>query len=335
LSFLEKLFGKKEKKVVEPTEIALDIEAATAFLKKKYDENFQLVHDEIKYATSLRKRSISKKKAMLDLLVASREKELLNPVVDAEKELDSLKKNIEDVEKNKKEIDEHNKSLLDLRKRLKSEEENLRELEASDEWDSFDQMIKRKMKLDSQISEIRSEISQNFSKIEKPLKKFQHLVEVGKEEIGDKKILKRYLDSPVDALIETENFFLINSTLERVKRSISSNAILLKDKSKALSTIDWVIDNDIFEELVTKHNSMIEEIRKLEEDIDKQNIDKSKSEIESRIKYLGGNGQAITAEIERIKKQIEKIEVSVQEGKVRLERSLATLIGSKVTIMLN
>jgi DNA repair exonuclease SbcCD ATPase subunit len=335
LSFLEKLFGKKkEKKVVTPTETSFNLEAATAFLKKKYDDNLQLVRDEIKAAKSIRKRRISRKKAMLNLLTAIREKELLNPVVDAEKELDSLKKNIEDVEKNKKEIDEHNKRLLDLKKKLESEEENLRELEASDEWDKFNQLIKRKTKLDSQISGIRSEISKNFSKIKKPLKKFQHLVEVGKEEIDDKKTLNRYLDSPVDALIETENFLLIDSVLERVKRSISSNEILLKDPSKTLSEIDWMIDNNVFEALVTKHNSMIEGIKKLEEDMDKQNVDKSKSEIASRIDYLERNIQATTSEIERDEKQIEKIEVSIQEGKARLETSLATLIGSKVTLTL-
>jgi chromosome segregation ATPase len=328
LSFFEKLFGRKN-------EITFNLEAATAFLKKKYDENLQLVHDEIKAAVSLRKRRISRKKAMLNLLTAVREKELLNPVVDAEKELDSLKKNIEDVEKNKKEINAHKKSLLDLKKKLESEEENLRELEASDEWDRFNQLIKRKKKLDSQIFEIRSKISKNFSKIERALRKFQHLVESGKEEIDDKKTLNRYLDSPVDALIETENFLQISSVLERVKRSISSNAIHLKDQNKTLSKIDWVIDNNVFEALVTKHNSIKEEIKKLEGDMDKLNVGELKSEIVSRIDYLERNIQAITSEIERSEKQIEKIEDSIQEGKIRLERNLATLIGSKVTITLN
>jgi len=336
LSFWEKLFWKKkEKKVMASTETSFNLEAAATFLKKKYEDNLQLVRDEIKAATSIRKRRISRKKAMLNLLIAVREKELLNPIVDAQKDLNSLKKSMEDLEKNKKDMDEHNKNLLDLKKKLVSEEESLRSLEASDEWDTFNQLIKRKMELDSQISQIRYEISKNFSKIKKPLKKFQHLVEVGKEEIDDKKTLKRYLDSPVDALIETENFLQINSALERVKHSISSNAIVLKNQSKTLSEIDWVIDNNIFEALVTKHNSMMTEIKKLEEDISKQSVDKSRSEIASRIDYLERAIHATTLEIERTEKRIEKIEASIQEGKARLETSLATLIGSKATLTLN
>ena len=186
LSFLGKLFGKKkEKKLVEPTEISFSLEAATAFLKEKYDENFQLVRNEIKAAASVRKRRVSRKKAMLNLLAAVREKELLNPVVDAKKDLVSLKKNIEDLEKNKKENGAHKKRLLGLKKKLESEKKGLRDLEASDEWDKFNQLIKRKKELDSQIFKNRSRISISFSKIKKPLKKFQHLVEFGKEEIDE------------------------------------------------------------------------------------------------------------------------------------------------------
>jgi hypothetical protein len=49
MSFLEKLFGKKEEKeVTKPIEEVFDIETATTFIKKKYDENFQLLKDEFK-----------------------------------------------------------------------------------------------------------------------------------------------------------------------------------------------------------------------------------------------------------------------------------------------
>ena len=49
MSFLERLFGKKnEKKVEAHTEISFNLEEATAFLKKKYDENFRIVFEAIK-----------------------------------------------------------------------------------------------------------------------------------------------------------------------------------------------------------------------------------------------------------------------------------------------
>jgi len=430
MSFLEKLFGKNgEKEVAEPIEEVFDIETATTFIKKKYDENFQLLKDEFKanykevqmtlrnfkeslsnlekanlnqsldsvslqMAISQKKSFINKMNIMISQLskpldlsldsmieyqrssllsvkeaderavkefimfeqvfnesktvfknfrsvfnttknfsdLISKKGGVLNPINDAENELGSLKKNIECIQKEKKEIDEHNKKLIDLKKRLESEKENLKKLEESDEWNRFNRLIERKRELDSHISEVRTKIFQNFSKIEKALKKFQHLIEVGKEDIDDKKMLNRYMDSPVDALIETENFSFINSTLERVKRSISSNSIDLKDKSKALSEIDWVINHKIFEELVTRHNSMIEEMKKLEKGITEQGINKLREEIESGIEELSREAQEINTEIEKNKKQIEKLEISVQERKINLERVLTNFIGNKATI---
>jgi chromosome segregation ATPase len=432
MSFLEILFGNKEEKEVEkPTEEAFDIETATAFLKKKYNENFQHLNIEVKaayeeiqvalgnfkeslsnlananfnepldsvslqMANSQRKSFINKMKIMisqldkpLDLSLDSiieyqrssllsvkeadehalkefimfeqvlseskavfknfksvfnatkkfndmvfEKKELLKSINDAEKELDSLKKNIEYMKNEKKEIDEHNKRLIDLKKKFESEKENLKKLERSDEWNKFNKLIERRKELDSHISEVRANIHQNFSKIEKSLKKFQHLVKVDKEDI-DKKMLNKYLDYTVDALIETENFSFINSTLEKVKNSILSGAIDLKDKNKELSEIDWIINHNIFEGLVTKYNSFIEEVKNLENSITEQDVNKLKDEIESRIEYLNREAQTINTGIERNKRQIEKLENSVQENKTSLERSLTNLIGSKTTIMLN
>jgi chromosome segregation ATPase len=433
MRFLEKLFGKKEEKeVAEPTEETFDIETATTFLKKKYDENFQLLNDEVKttyeeiqvvlenfkqslsslekanfnesldsvslqMAISQRKSFINKMKIMISQLnkpldstldsiieyqcssllavkeadehafkefimfeqvlnesktvfknfksvfnatkkfndMVSEKKELLNPINDTEDDLNSLKKNIEYMQNEKKEIDEHNKRLMDLKKKLESEKENLKKLEESDEWNRFNKLIERKKELDSYISEVRAKISQNFSKIEKPLKKFQHLMKVGKEEVDDNKMLYRYLNSQVDTLIETENFSFINSTLQKVKHSISSDAINLKDKNKTLSEIDWMINNNIFEDLVAKHNSMIGEMKKLEKDITEHSVNKLKSEIEIKIEQLNREIQEITTEIERNKRQIEKLEVSVQERKASLEGNLIKLIGNKTAITLN
>jgi chromosome segregation ATPase len=433
MRFLEKLFGNnEEKQIAEPAEETFDIETATDFLKKKYNENFQFLNDEAKasyeemqvtlenfkeslsnlekanfnesldsvslhMAISQRKSFINKMKIMISQLnkpldssldsiieyqrssllsvkeadehavkefimfeqvlneskavfknfksvfnttknfndLVSKKRELLYPINDAENDLDSLKENIEFIQRVKKGIDEHNKRLLDLKERLEYEKENLRKLEESDEWNRFNRLIERKKELDSHISEVRNDISQNFSKVEKSLKKFQYLVKVGKEEIDDKKMLNRYIDSPVDALIETENFSFINTTLERVKHDIFIDVIDLKDKNKALSEIDWMINHKIFEELVTKHNSMIKEMKKLEEDINEQSVNNLKSEIENRIEQLNRETQAINTEIERNKRQIEKLEVSVQEIKANLERSMAKLTGSNAKITLN
>ena len=143
MSFWEKMFGKKkEKKAGEPTETSFNTEEATAFLKKKYDENLQLLNNEVENAMFHKKRSVRNKR-LLNLFILNKKSELLKPVIDAQKELDSLKKNIEDMEKKKEENDEYNRTLLELEKKLISEKENLRKLEASDEWNRLNRLTER------------------------------------------------------------------------------------------------------------------------------------------------------------------------------------------------
>ncbi len=432
LGFLERLFGKKQedKTVTEINEETFDINTASDFLKKKYDEDFQSFKDRAKGSyeeiqaalknlkdslsnlekasfndsidslslhmiLSQRKSFINKMKIMINQLdkpldlnfdsiinyqnssshsvnetnyntvkefslfeglfekeskaafenfktvfnatknfinLVTEERKLLDPVTDAQDVLDLLRNDLESIQKRKKEIEDCNNKLSNLATEIKSEEGRLIELESGDEMKRFKQLLKKKEELNSQVSEIRFTISQNFSKIDRPLRKFRHLVQRGTEEIDDEKALDKFLDSPVDAIIETKNFKLMNSVLEKVRHSISSGFIDIKDKDKILSEISWFIDHEIFEELATKHDSLLEEAKELEKDISEQDIHKSKDELENHIEQLRRETQTTTEEIERIKKQMEKLDVSIKDRKNNLEKLLSALINKKVTI---
>jgi len=87
-------------------------------LKKKHDENLQLLNSEAKNAMFQKKRSVRNKR-LLNLFVLSKKNELLKPVIYAEKELEFLKKNLEDKRGKKREIDEYNRNVLELKKKLR------------------------------------------------------------------------------------------------------------------------------------------------------------------------------------------------------------------------
>lgn len=295
-----------------------------SFFEKFFEKESEAIFENFKTVFKITKTLSS---------LVSEEKNLLNPIINAQNELASLKENMEDVREKEKEIVSYDERLLGLQKRLKYEEEKMKNLEASDEWNKFSQSLEKKKELISSISEIKSNISQNFSKIDRPLKKFQHLIQSGKEKIEDEKILNRCLDSPVDFLIETGNFTFVNSILEKVKRSISSGVLDLKDKGKSLSEINWMMENNIFEELTVKYKSIVNEIEKIEKTISEQSINKLKNEIENSIAQLNRETQETGAEINRNKKQIEKLNISIQERKSNLEKTLANF-GNRATIKL-
>ena len=282
-------------------------------------ENFKAVYNATKKFNNL----VSEKRNSIDT------------VINVQNELTSLKKSIDGVQENKMEIDNYNKKLSNLQEKIKSEEDKLKKLESSDEWTKYNHLIQKKKELEDRINEIKDDISQNFSKIEKPLKKFQHLVQRGIEKIDDGKTLNKYLESPIDALIETKDFTFVNSILEKVKQSINSDKIDLKDKDKTLSEISWLIDHEIFEELIEEYNSLKVEVKKLENDMAQQDILKFKNNIEKNIEQLNREFQTTMEEIEQIKKQIEKQNISIQENKNNLEKKLSSLSDTKIIITLD
>ena len=433
MKFLDRFFRQKEEKKIDEPDKIFDIESATGFLQKKYDDNFQALnaetseaHGKIIISLGILEESLSKfekanfeqpddtfyvrtiishrksflnkmeimiselskpldsdpesmrkyqtsslsavkdtdahvikeysimndtfpdilKKVLKDfrsVFNATQEfndrflknQDLLKPTTDAMGILDSLKENMRDLEKNKTEADDNGKKLLDLKKKLEAEEESLKSLKLGKDWSEFNRSLEVKRDLESQISEIRSDISENFSKVEKPLKKFQHLVQSGAEEINDKKMLADYINSPVDALIAAEDFSFINTILEKVKHGILSDSIVLKDKNKTLSEIEWIINRNVFKELVSKYNSLLGEMRKLQNTIENQNVSERKKGIEVGIEQFKKDIQSTDAEIERSQKKIEKLKASVTETKKELEDNLTKLIGVKATFAIN
>lgn len=261
-------------------------------------------------------------------------KKTLDPIIDAKNSLDLIKEDVGNIEKKKEEIDDYNKRLSDLSIELKSEQDRLKELESSNEMESFNQMMKKKGELESQLSDTKSVIIQNFSNVDKPLRKFQHLVQRGIEKIDDEKILDKLIDSPVNTIIGTKDFKQVNSLLEKIKHSINSGVMEIKDRDKILSEIEWLVGHSIFEELANKYDSVLEEVKKLEKDISEQDVLKSMNAIKNHIDQLNRESQTKTEDIERMKKQIEKLNVSIKENGEKMEKTLSEFIGRKVTINL-
>jgi len=99
----------------------------------------------------------------------------------------------------------------------------------------------------------------------------------------------------------------------------------LKDKNEVLFEIDSVIDHNVFEEPVKHLNSLMKEIKELEEDMTEKNVKKEKNEIETRIENLTREAHATISEIERNKTQLKAIEVSIQERKTSLKKEIQRL----------
>jgi len=120
-----------------------------------------------------------------------------------------------------------------LQEKITSISKSIEEIKSSDEYKKY---LDLKIKLDSFISQkpkIKNEISIQFTKISRPLGRYEYASSLDKEQ---KNILTKLVNDPFDALVP-ENKDSIIIILENVRKAISSGSISVKDVEKTLSHI--------------------------------------------------------------------------------------------------
>jgi methyl-accepting chemotaxis protein len=120
-----------------------------------------------------------------------------------------------------------------LQEKIISLSKSVEEIKSSDEYKKY---LDLKIKLDlfiSQKTKIKNEISIQFTKISRPLGRYEYASSLDKEQ---KNILTKLVNEPFDVLVP-ENKDSIIIILENVRKAISSGSISVKDVEKTLSHI--------------------------------------------------------------------------------------------------
>lgn len=150
--------------------------------------------------------------------------------------LESLKE-INDVEHNlaKKEqrITEIHSYMDSLDKKILSFEDLIKKIKTSDEYRKF---LNWKQILDEftvKKNQMRNEINSQFTKISRPLSRYEYASSMDKEQ---KNLLSQLIEDPFDVLL-SKNKDSIILILENVRKGISSGSISVKDQEKSFSQI--------------------------------------------------------------------------------------------------
>ena len=136
------------------------------------------------------------------------------------------------IEKTQK-ISDYSDESKKLQEKIISLSKSIEEIKFSDEYKKY---LDLKIKLDlfvSQKTKIKNEISIQFTKISRPLGRYEYASSLDKEQ---KNILTKLVNDPFDALVP-ENKDSIIIILENVRKAISSGSISVKDVEKTLSHI--------------------------------------------------------------------------------------------------
>ncbi|MEK6980674.1 MAG: exonuclease SbcC [Thermoproteota archaeon] len=150
--------------------------------------------------------------------------------------LESLKE-IHDVENNlvKKEqrIAEIHDYVDSLDKKIISFEDLIKKIKTSDEYGQFLDLKQILDEFNIKKNQIKNEIDSQFTKISRPLSRYEYASSMDKEQ---KSLLSQLIKDPFDVLL-SKNRDSIILILENVRKGISSGSISVKDPEKSFSQI--------------------------------------------------------------------------------------------------
>ncbi|MFB5629265.1 MAG: exonuclease SbcC [Nitrosarchaeum sp.] len=144
------------------------------------------------------------------------------------KEIDDLKQNLVKKEKRIKEL--HN-SIDSINKKILSYEDAIKKIKTSDNYAKFLELERLLDELTIQKNQMKDQVNSQFTKISRPLGRYEHISAMDKEQ---KNLLSKLIEDPFEVL-ESKNRDSIILIIENVRKGISSGSISVKDTEKSFS----------------------------------------------------------------------------------------------------
>lgn len=180
-------------------------------------------------------------------------------ISEALNQIDSLKHTRE--EKTQK-IEEVYQNIESLEKQISFIQNSINEIKSSD---SYKKYLDLKNKLDdfaTQKLKIKNEIDAQFTKISRPLSRYEYGSSLDKEQ---KNLLTKLVENPIEVLLP-QNKDPIIIILENVRKGITSDSISVKDVEKSLSQLTETEESlDRFTQQVSEY---LEKYKKMKNELD-------------------------------------------------------------------
>ena len=216
------------------------------------------------------------------------------------------------LEKNQK-IDKANQSVKSLDEKITSIQNSIEEIKSSKNYKKYLDLKNTLDTFSTQKSKIKNEVDTQFTKISRPLSRYEYGSALDKEQ---KNLLTRLIKDPFEVLIP-QNKDSIILILENVRKGISSGSISVKDIDKSLSYItetEEILDNFVkqISEYLEKHEKMENDLNSLnpgelvslEQELTKNTSFKEDSQLKSET--FQGEINEIDSKIPQLVSEIEK-----------------------------
>ena len=190
--------------------------------------------------------------------------------------------------------------------------------EISDLIKSKDYKLLNELKVDNEaclagVREHNAKVVHAFSVMEKPLRKLARVV------IEDSDLLNRYMENPVEALINDNDLKVID-LLKRLEKNINNLTLELKDKKrdKVLETVKGLTE-EFLREFVNKHNELDNQLNDLKNSIDENEALKEENRLNYELNNVEDNLEKVSSEIEANEIEFSKIDIEAMKKELSVK----------------
>ena len=239
--------------------------------------------------------------------------------------IESYNNSLKLVEETKTRLAELKNSVQSYAQTIESTNQNIENLKSSKEHTKFLEIKKEIQALTSQESQIKNQVDLQFTKISRPLSKYEYISSLEKPE---KKLLEGLVNNPFNVLFEgnKEN---IAKILYAVRRGVESGSVSVKDSGKSVSQIDETIG--VLDNLIGKIDVFMKQKNSLEQKLEIFNVEKLNEE-ESFLNKTESNKKDAESKIQNLEKKADETSESLPKTILYIEEKLRNVSKTKYHI---
>ncbi|KFM19734.1 hypothetical protein AAA799P11_00474 [Marine Group I thaumarchaeote SCGC AAA799-P11] len=246
-------------------------------------------------------------------------------ILDTLKKIDTLKsKKIEKTQK----IADTNNELESVKEHISSLEKSIDEIKSSDEYRKYIESKKSLESFKTQKSKIKDEINSQFTKISRPLGRYEYASSLDKEQ---KSILTTLAENPFDVLTP-QNKDSIIVILENVRKGITSGSISVKDVDKTLSQITET--EETLDGFISKVSEYFQKYQQMSDVLNSLRSEKLIS-LESELTKTSENRDDLQLKSETFQGEVDEIDSSIPQLVSEIEKKLRLFSNTKYTLLMS
>jgi hypothetical protein len=244
-------------------------------------------------------------------------------IIDLINQIKTLKET--QLEKNQK-IGNANQNTKSLDEKIISIQTSIEQIKSSDNYKKYVDLKNTLDVFGTQKSKIKNEIDAQFTKISRPLSRYEYGSSLDKEQ---KNLLTKLVQDPFTVLLP-QNIDSIIVILENVRKGISSGSISVKDVDKSLSHITETEER--LDGFVKQISEYLEKHKKMKNDLNSLNSDELESLEHDLVKNVSFKEDS-QLKSETFQGEISEIDSKIPQLVSEIEEKLRQFSNTKYTVL--